>query len=341
MRRLVALCALVLVLACGMGSGAALNSRETSLALRSAEQQRVQREALISLRRPAPTDSQLETAHGTRRLLADWSQEWVTPVVESFGAGEGGPLPVQTAIPVTFGQPVNLAQVEITTQIEPAVPLSVRWTSSQSLLIEPAPLAEDTGYEVKVGVFGFDGEALAITGYRFRTRPHQVRPVKLDRAFTLSFDDCGTPESIHAILNALDERGLKALFFPTGLCRDQYPWLVPELQARGHSVCNHTYSHPVLTRLSSAAVASEVARGVNGAGCNLLRPPYGAWDGPNGRIAAIAAAQGLRIQMWDVDTRDWAKTSTQYQLDQIRARGGMVLMHMFPGLHQVETILAL
>jgi len=109
--------------------------------------------------------------------------------------------------------------------------------------------------------------------------------------------------------------------------------------AGGHLACNHTYSHPVLTHLSDVAVAAEIGRGVS-AGCSLFRPPYGAWDGPRGRIAAIAARQGYQVLLWDVDTRDWAGSGVAAMVAGIRARGGVVLMHMFAA-HTVQVILAL
>ena len=76
------------------------------------------------------------------------------------------------------------------------------------------------------------------------------------------------------------------------------------------------------------------------AGCNLFRPPYGAWDGPNGRIAKIAERQGYKVLLWDVDTRDWAGASAATIVGGIHARGGVVLMHMM-GAHTAEAILAL
>jgi peptidoglycan/xylan/chitin deacetylase (PgdA/CDA1 family) len=56
-----------------------------------------------------------------------------------------------------------------------------------------------------------------------------------------------------------------------------------------------------------------------------------------GRVAAAAASLGYRIQLWDVDTRDWAGTPADVMVAMIRARGGVVLMHMH-GAHTVEAI---
>lgn len=156
---------------------------------------------------------------------------------------------------------------------------------------------------------------------------------------TLTFDDCGEPAQIGAIVDALEQEQRHALFFVTGQCRDRYPWLVDQLKAAGHQVCNHTYSHPDLRRLSDAAIRAEIAGGVM-AGCPYFRPPYGAWDGPGGRVARIASEFGLTVLLWDVDTRDWADADPGAMVAAIRARGGVVLFHLhgrgtLEALHQL------
>src|SRR5690348_13948306 len=103
---------------------------------------------------------------------------------------------------------------------------------------------------------------------------------------TFTFDDCGDPAVMGAIVDVLERSHRQALFFVTGQCRDRYPWLIPQLQAAGHLTCNHSYSHPDLRRLSNAGVRAEIAGGVL-AGCPYFRPPYGGWDGRRGRIARI------------------------------------------------------
>jgi peptidoglycan/xylan/chitin deacetylase (PgdA/CDA1 family) len=153
---------------------------------------------------------------------------------------------------------------------------------------------------------------------------------------TLTFDDCGTAQQIQAVVAALAEVHEHGVFFITGQCRDHFPWLVSTLQADGHLVCNHTYSHPDLRRLSNSAIRAEISRGVM-AGCPYFRPPYGAWDGPRGRIARIAAEFGLQPMLWDVDSRDWAGAPADRIAVLAKARGGVILLHLH-GTNTAEAI---
>lgn len=249
---------------------------------------------------------------------------------------EPGPqhAPIDSTIRLRFSRRMDMGSVLRSFSIEPPVDGTLEWPDDRTLLFHPsAPLAYRSTYRVTAGGIAEGGDRRpALATLTFAT---VWPPPLVAYPFTLTFDDCGTPEQIQAILSALADRTLHAIFFPTGQCRDQLPWLVPTLLAAGHRVCNHTYSHPDLSRLSSAAIRSEIVGGVS-AGCDLFRPPYGAMD-RGGRVAAVAASLGYRIQLWDVDTRDWAGTPADVMVAMIRARGGVVLMHMH-GAHTTEAI---
>lgn len=153
---------------------------------------------------------------------------------------------------------------------------------------------------------------------------------------TLTFDDCGTADQIQLVTTALAEVHRRGIFFVTGQCRDHFPWLVGTLTSSGHQVCNHTFSHPDLRRLSDAAIRYEIGRGVM-EGCPHFRPPYGGWDGPRGRIARIAAEFGLTTMLWDVDSRDWAGAPAERIAAVAKARGGVVLLHLH-GANTAEAV---
>jgi peptidoglycan/xylan/chitin deacetylase (PgdA/CDA1 family) len=242
--------------------------------------------------------------------------------------------PIDAQILLQFSQAMDRGSVQRSFRIEPDVAGSFDWADERTMAFHPdAPLAYRTTYRVVVAGFPAIGRRLVAAGsFSFST---VWPPPQVPFPFTLTFDDCGTAAQIQAILDALADRGLQAIFFPTGQCRDQYPWLISTLLAAGHRVCNHTYSHPDLSRLSAGAIRAEILRGVS-VDCDLFRPPYGAMD-RSGRVAGVAASLGYRVQIWDVDTRDWAGTPADVMVAMIRAKGGVVLFHMH-GRNTVEAV---
>jgi peptidoglycan/xylan/chitin deacetylase (PgdA/CDA1 family) len=198
--------------------------------------------------------------------------------------------------------------------IDPHADGRLEWADLQTLRFQPDRLAFDTTYTVQMEVVGY-----SVWEWTFTTK----------KAVTFSFDDCPWSASEgQRLLAILRDRHIKATMFPTGLCQRRYPWLVPAMLADGHTVCNHTYSHPHLSLLTDAQIADEIRGGVH-ANCSLFRPPYGDWDGPNGRVARIAKDLGYQTVTWEVDTLDWSGATTSDILRRINERGGLILLHMW------------
>ncbi|HUP45002.1 MAG TPA: polysaccharide deacetylase family protein [Thermoanaerobaculia bacterium] len=59
----------------------------------------------------------------------------------------------------------------------------------------------------------------------------------------LTIDD-GPTDDTSAVLDALEARGARATFFVKGSLAERKPHLIREIVARGHSVGNHSFSHP-------------------------------------------------------------------------------------------------
>jgi len=156
-----------------------------------------------------------------------------------------------------------------------------------------------------------------------------------------TFDDGPDASVTGRILDILDRYNARATFFVTGSRVPTYPSVARRIVDDGHAIANHSWSHPVLTSLSDAAVRSQfvstndvVAR-ITGARPTCYRPPYGA---VNARIHNIAVQSGLpnaqwtaagsHYGLWDVDTQDWrlGYSRTRYELSKVSA-GDVVLMH--------------
>ncbi|MEM1085917.1 MAG: polysaccharide deacetylase family protein [Verrucomicrobiota bacterium] len=60
----------------------------------------------------------------------------------------------------------------------------------------------------------------------------------------LTIDDGPDPDDTPAILDLLDEHGVKAVFFVIGEKVREFPDLAREIVARGHELGNHTMTHP-------------------------------------------------------------------------------------------------
>jgi len=91
----------------------------------------------------------------------------------------------------------------------------------------------------------------------------------------LTFDDGPHPETTPWILEYLEGRGIKAMFFVLGVNVELYPNLFDEIIDRGHMVGNHGYEHLSGWKLSVDRYKRNVERGAEISGSNIFRPPYG------------------------------------------------------------------
>ena len=125
-----------------------------------------------------------------------------------------------------------------------------------------------------------------------------------------------------------------ATFFTLGYEGVARPDLLRAESRAGHSVENHTWNHPDLTRLSSAAIADQLQRTADvivqatGVHPSCFRPPGGA---TNSTVVAVAGHLGLAQMLWNVDPTDWKRPGTAAIVDNVlsHATGAhlVILMH--------------
>ncbi|WP_035735896.1 polysaccharide deacetylase family protein [Glycomyces arizonensis] len=148
----------------------------------------------------------------------------------------------------------------------------------------------------------------------------------------LTYDDGPNPNTTQRLIGALQAAGARATFFNIGQNAQNYPSLVRAQQNAGMWTGNHSWTHPHMTQMSSAQMASEISRTQQavqqaiGTAPNLFRPPYGE---TNATLRSVEAQYGLTEVIWDVDSRDWAGASTAQIVQAARGlqNGGVILMH--------------
>jgi len=163
------------------------------------------------------------------------------------------------------------------------------------------------------------------------------------RKLLLSFDDGPDLRGTPLILDELDRRGLKAIFFVTGWrLKGERPEdiarrdLVRKIAAHGHLVANHTMSHHNLCQNPTEQAEeidanSELITETTGVRPILFRSPYGAFCQS---LEAALNARGLTDVGWNLDPQDWKverdeEAVVSYLTDKLGGlRGrGILLMH--------------
>ncbi|ADB34161.1 polysaccharide deacetylase [Kribbella flavida DSM 17836] len=175
---------------------------------------------------------------------------------------------------------------------------------------------------------------------------HAAAPPPPAKYVVLTFDDGPDPRYTPRILDILDQYEAKATFFAVGTEVARHPALTRSLHDRGHSVQNHTWSHPDLRRLSAAAFdrqirsTDEQIHAHTGTTPRCLRPPYGA---QNPVVVQRAAGLGKQLVLWDVDSRDWDRPGTAAIVRRVvtGARHGSVVLFHDGGGNRAQTVAAL
>lgn len=179
--------------------------------------------------------------------------------------------------------------------------------------------------------------------YRLEVSVTAAPPPADDRVIYLTFDDGPDPAYTPQVLDALARYGAQATFFVIGRRAAAHPELLQAIVAGGHTLGNHTYSHPSLAGMGREQVHRELRQTqelLGGMGVSCMRPPYGAVDP---FTAAYAAELGLRLVRWDVDPKDWARPGASAIAEHVLARaapGRVILLHDGGG-DRSQTVAAL
>ncbi|MEU6969410.1 polysaccharide deacetylase family protein [Kitasatospora aureofaciens] len=166
------------------------------------------------------------------------------------------------------------------------------------------------------------------------------------RVVALTIDDGPDPKYTPAVLDLLQQNGIRATFFLIGENAVEHPALVREIADRGHHIANHTWTHPDLRHMSEGAVRDELERTsdllhqTTGRLPTWFRAPGGDWSPVSLKVAADL---GLRNMGWSVDPRDWSRPGTPAIIDTIlkEVRPGAIVLNHDGGGDRSQTVAAL
>ncbi|MEU0744251.1 polysaccharide deacetylase family protein [Streptomyces sp. NPDC006134] len=194
-----------------------------------------------------------------------------------------------------------------------------------------------------------------LTGYGPRRAVPARPPVRREpllrvsgrgRTMVLTFDDGPDPRYTPDILDTLAEYEVRAMFFVCGEMADGNKDLLARMADDGHVVGNHTWSHPLLTRLTRRRIRREMERT-----CDVIeeaygerplwfRAPYGAW---NRAAFQLGAELGMEPLAWTVDTLDWTTPGSRTIVDRVEdgAAPGVVVLSHDAGGDRSQSVTAL
>ena len=146
----------------------------------------------------------------------------------------------------------------------------------------------------------------------------------------LTFDDGPRPDTTARLLDELALRQVPATFFLVGSRIPGNEALVQRMQAEGHQVGVHSYSHIFINALPAHQFDFEVGQSrtqlteVLGEQAFWLRPPYGILD------SSVKKRADSPIILWSVDPEDWkdhdVSRITKAVLDKV-SDGDIILFH--------------
>ncbi|RJX24352.1 MAG: polysaccharide deacetylase family protein [Dethiobacter sp.] len=174
--------------------------------------------------------------------------------------------------------------------------------------------------------------ANVITTIRPSSYPEPIYQVEGFKSVVfLTFDVLWQKEHLDDILEFLEERRIKAIFFVTGEWLKKNNHEAQKIIDYGHQLGNQTFSHVRLLLMKEEEIEQEIAKFIK-LSQELLhykptffRPPYGEY---NSRIVRIAGEKDLFTLLWSINVKSLSERETE-----------LIISHLEESLHDGAILL--
>jgi peptidoglycan/xylan/chitin deacetylase (PgdA/CDA1 family) len=152
----------------------------------------------------------------------------------------------------------------------------------------------------------------------------------------MTFDDGPDADATPAILDALEEAGIKATFFIVGEQLMRHHGLARRAALAGHELALHGFAHPRHQDLFPPEARDEVARGVGafeavtGSKPRFFRPPYGRFSEHSYGACQALALEPVYWSAWGLDWEDLDGSRIADLVNRDLDAGTIVVLHDSP-----------
>ncbi len=160
---------------------------------------------------------------------------------------------------------------------------------------------------------------------------------KEEKVLYLTFDAGYENGNVEKTVDILKEENVTGAFFVLKHLVEAHPQLCQKMKENGNLVCNHTSSHPCITKITEDELKFEVenleAIFREKTGLELdryFRPPEGAW---NEESLGVLEKMGYKTVFWSLAWADWDNNnqkSPEYAMEKLTTRvhdGAVILLH--------------
>lgn len=233
---------------------------------------------------------------------------------------------------VCIGLIVAAAAVPVAAQSPDTAPQK---SSEQSQASPPAPATRACENPDAIGL----SKTLEIDttgGPGFGLAQYKVHDFLQPKEVVLTFDDGPQVKTTKAILDTLDKHCTKAIFFSIGKMALGLPNILRDVEARGHTIGTHTWSHANLRKKKEQDGIDEIEKGISGVHRALGKPAAPFFRFPylqdSKAMAAHLEKRNIAMFSMDVDSFDFkfrsAKSMVQSVVKKLNDKGkGILLMH--------------